>query len=37
VREALAWLEQAQPLDDAAVRARLARLVPEYRPQETSG
>jgi FlaA1/EpsC-like NDP-sugar epimerase len=33
VREALAWLEQTQPLEDAAVRAKLAGLVPEYRPQ----
>ena len=35
VRDALSWLEQARPLDDAAVRSKLARLVPEYRPQET--
>jgi hypothetical protein len=35
VREALAWLERAEPLEDAAVRAQLARLVPEYRPQES--
>ncbi len=35
VREALAWLEGSQPLDDPAVRTQLARLVPEYRPQES--
>ena len=34
VRDALSWLEQARPLDDAAVRGKLAWLVPEYRPQE---
>ena len=34
VREALSWLEQARTLDDAAVRSKLAWLVPEYRPQE---
>jgi len=32
VRETVAWLEGAEPLADAQVRARLARLVPEYRP-----
>jgi FlaA1/EpsC-like NDP-sugar epimerase len=36
VRETLAWLEQAGPLEDAAVRGQLARLVPEYRPQESA-
>jgi FlaA1/EpsC-like NDP-sugar epimerase len=34
VREALAWVEGSAPLDDDAVRGMLARLVPEYRPQE---
>ena len=33
VRETLAWLEGPQALEDEAVRARLASLVPEYRPQ----
>jgi FlaA1/EpsC-like NDP-sugar epimerase len=33
VRDALAWLEGAPPADDAALRAQLARLVPEYQPQ----
>jgi FlaA1/EpsC-like NDP-sugar epimerase len=33
VREALAWLEAPQALEDDAVRAKLASLVPEYRPQ----
>jgi len=33
-REAITWLEGAAPLDDAAVREQLARLVPEYRPPE---
>ena len=32
VREALAWLEGPDTLDDHAVRGQLARLVPEYRP-----
>jgi len=35
VREALSWLEGAAPADDAALKAQLARLVPEYRPQES--
>jgi len=34
VREALAWLEAPQALEDDAVRTMLARLVPEYRPQD---
>jgi FlaA1/EpsC-like NDP-sugar epimerase len=33
VREALAWLEAPQALEDDTVRAKLASLVPEYRPQ----
>ena len=33
VRDALAWLEAPQALEDDAVRAKLASLVPEYRPQ----
>jgi FlaA1/EpsC-like NDP-sugar epimerase len=33
VREVLYWLESPQPPDDEALRAQLARLVPEYRPQ----
>ncbi|HET7766002.1 MAG TPA: nucleoside-diphosphate sugar epimerase/dehydratase [Burkholderiales bacterium] len=33
VRETLAWLEAPQALEDDAVRAKLASLVPEYRPQ----
>jgi len=32
VREALAWLQGPDTLDDHAVRGQLARLVPEYRP-----
>jgi FlaA1/EpsC-like NDP-sugar epimerase len=32
VRETLAWLEGTQALPDDEVRARLASLVPEYRP-----
>jgi FlaA1/EpsC-like NDP-sugar epimerase len=32
VRETLAWLESPQALEDEAVRAKLASLVPEYRP-----
>jgi FlaA1/EpsC-like NDP-sugar epimerase len=35
VREALAWLDGPPPADDAALRAQLVRLVPEYRPQES--
>jgi len=35
VRETLAWLEGPQALEDEAVRARLASLVPEYRPQNS--
>ncbi len=35
VREALSWLEGAPPADDAALRTQLARMVPEYRPQES--
>ena len=35
VREVLAWLEAPPPPDDAALKAQLARLVPEYRPQES--
>ncbi len=35
VREAVAWLEVPAPLDDDAVRSKLARLVPEYRPPES--
>jgi FlaA1/EpsC-like NDP-sugar epimerase len=35
VREAVNWLEAPEPLDDCAVRERLARLVPEYRPPES--
>jgi FlaA1/EpsC-like NDP-sugar epimerase len=34
VEETIAWLETAQSLDDASVRDKLARLVPEYRPPE---
>jgi FlaA1/EpsC-like NDP-sugar epimerase len=34
VRETLAWLEAPQAFDDEAVRAKLASLVPEYRPQD---
>jgi FlaA1/EpsC-like NDP-sugar epimerase len=34
VSEALAWLETPQPYEDEAVRAKLTRLVPEYRADE---
>ena len=34
VSETIAWLEAAAPPDEPAVREQLARLVPEYRPQE---
>jgi FlaA1/EpsC-like NDP-sugar epimerase len=35
VRQAVDWLEVSEPLDDGTVREQLARLVPEYRPQES--
>jgi FlaA1/EpsC-like NDP-sugar epimerase len=34
VREVLEWLESPQSPDDKSLRAQLAHLVPEYRPQE---